>query len=138
MLTPTPLNSELRIRIKTYDIDYIGHVNNTVYVRWLEDLRLNMFDTHFPMQDVADHKVGLIIINTDIHYQKGIVLKDKFVDARLWIERFERATFYIHADFHVNGELRCSAKQRGTFLDIDTHRIVRVPQGFRDILGKNT
>ena len=134
MLDPTALNSELKIRIKTYDIDYIGHVNNAVYVRWLEDLRLQMFDTHFPMHDVEDQKVGLIIINTDIHYKQGIVLKDKYVDARLWIESFERATFYIHADFHVNGELRCSAKQRGTFIDTNTHRMVRVPQNFRDIL----
>lgn len=134
MLSPTPFNSELRIRIKTYEIDYIGHVNNAVYVRWLEDLRVHLFDTHFPDKGIEEHKVGLIIINTDIHYKKGIVLKDKFVDARLWIERFERASLYIHADFHVNGELRCSAKQRGTFLNTETQRIVRVPQGFRDVL----
>lgn len=134
IVSPTALNSELKIRIKTYDIDYIGHVNNAVYMNWLEDLRLQLFDTHFPIHDLEDTNVGLMIVNTDIHYKQGIYLKDKFVDALLWIDSFDRATCHIIAEFSVDGQVRCTATQRGAFVDSKTHRIVRVPQGFRDIL----
>ena len=130
----TPLNGQLKIRIKTYDIDYIGHVNNAKYINWLEDLRLELFDTHFPVHELEDLNVGLMIVNTNIHYKQGLYLKDKFVDAKLWIDSFDRATCHIKAEFSVDGQIRCTATQRGAFVDPETHRIVRVPQKLRDML----
>ncbi len=135
MSTPTPLNAQLKIRIKTYDIDYIGHVNNAVYINWLEDLRLELFDTHFPIHDFEGMDFGLMIVNTNIHYKQGLYLKDKFVDATLWIDSFDRATCHIKAEFKVDGEIRCTATQRGAFVNPETHRIVRVPQKLRDMLA---
>jgi acyl-CoA thioesterase FadM len=34
-----PLSVELSLNVNTYDIDVAGHVNNIVYIRWLEDMR---------------------------------------------------------------------------------------------------
>ena len=42
-----PLEISLDLPIKTYDIDFAGIVSNIVYIRWLEDLRLKMFEHHF-------------------------------------------------------------------------------------------
>jgi acyl-CoA thioester hydrolase len=33
---------ELELPIRTYDIDFAGIVSNIVYIRWLEDLRIQM------------------------------------------------------------------------------------------------
>ena len=37
-LDTRPLLVTLPIRVQTYDIDFASHVNNQVYIRWLEDL----------------------------------------------------------------------------------------------------
>ena len=37
-----PLLVTLPHNVQTYDIDFANHVNNQVYVRWLEDLRMEL------------------------------------------------------------------------------------------------
>lgn len=124
--------TELTIRVKTYDIDFVGHVNNAVYVKWLEDLRLELLDTHYPLEDMTAEGIVPIIINTNIHYKQGIVLDEKRVTARMWMNSLERATFHLEAEFLVGDQLRCSATQRGAFIDNEKMRIVRIPQRMKD------
>ncbi len=127
-----PLLVELPIRVKTYDVDWVGHVNNIVYIRWLEDLRLHLLDTHFPLDALRDQGLAPIIVTTNIHYRKGISLSDHEVLARMWVSKFGRATFYLEAEFRVTGDLRCTAAQRGTFIDQAKMKPVRIPQGLLD------
>lgn len=127
-----PLLVELRIRIKTYDVDWVGHVNNIVYVRWLEDLRLELLDTYLPLEPLREQGVAPIIVTTNIHYRKGIALSDHEVLARMWVSELGRATVYLEAEFLVGGELRCSAVQRGAFIDNAKMKAIRIPQGLID------
>jgi acyl-CoA thioester hydrolase len=119
---------ELPIRIKTYDIDSAKHVNNIVYVRWLEDLRLHFLDTHLPLETLHEQGITPIIVETNIHYRQPVRLGEKMVTGQLWIERTERATVHLAAQFLVNDEVRCTARQRGAFIDLKKNRAVRVPE----------
>ncbi len=47
-----PFEVALDLPIKTYDIDFAGIVSNIVYIRWLEDLRLKMLESHFPIENL--------------------------------------------------------------------------------------
>ena len=126
---PRHLLVELPIRVKTYDIDFVGHVNNIVYVRWLEDLRLQLLDTYFPLEGMRKDNTVPIIVNTHIDYHMGITLNDRDVVARMWVKKFGKATFYLDAEFLVKNAIRCTAWQRGAFVDARTLRPVRVPEG---------
>ncbi len=44
-----PLEVELTIPVRSYDIDFAGIVSNIVYIRWLEDLRSKWLDEHFSL-----------------------------------------------------------------------------------------
>lgn len=127
-----PLYVSLPIRIKTYDIDFVGHVNNIVYIRWLEDLRLHLLDTYFPLEPMRQAGYAPIIVNTEIHYKQGILLSDHQVHAEMWASDFGRATFHLEAAFNVNETTRATARQRGTFVDIQNHKIIRVPKELRE------
>ena len=122
----------LPIRVKTYDIDFVGHVNNIVYVRWLEDLRLQFLDTHLPLDGLVAEGVVPVVVNTEIHYRQAIVLDEKVVLARMWVQDMGKAAFYLGADFLVEDEVRCSATQRGTFVSMESGRPVRVPAVLRE------
>ncbi|MBI3744680.1 MAG: thioesterase family protein [Chloroflexi bacterium] len=126
---PRHLLVEVPIRVKTYDIDFVGHVNNIVYVRWLEDLRLLLLDTYFPIEPMRQSGIVPIIVNSHLDYHVGIKLADHEVLGRMWIKKFGKATFYLDAEFIVRGTLCCTAWQRGAFVDAKTLRPVRVPEG---------
>lgn len=127
-----PLLVTLPIRIKGYDIDFVGHVNNIVYIRWLEDLRLFLLDTYLPLDGLIASGVAPVVVNTEIHYRQGIVLADRDVTARMWVTDFGRATFFLGAEFAVGDDVRCTATQRGTFLGLDSGRPVRVPEPLKE------
>ena len=44
---------ELPLRVAGYDIDFAGHVNNAVYIRWLEDLRTVWMTRWVPLEECA-------------------------------------------------------------------------------------
>ncbi len=123
---------ELPIRVKTYDIDWVGHVNNIVYLRWLEDLRLQLLDVYYPLEDLLAEGYSPIVMETNIRYRQGIVLADKQVIGRMWSPLLERATLHLEAEFMVGDEVRCSATQRGCFVESDTMRLVRLPTRLRE------
>lgn len=127
-----PLLIELTIRVKTYDVDWVGHVNNIVYIRWLEDLRLHFLDTHFPLEPLRDQGVAPIIVSTNIHYKKGIALSDRHVQAQMWVEDLGKAAFYLGARFLVGEDVCCTAQQRGTFVDRHKMRPIRIPAQLRE------
>ncbi len=127
-----PLLVELPIRVKTYDIDFIGHVNNIVYIRWLEDLRLHFLDAHLPLEELRESGIVPVIVNTEIHYRQGIVLSDRMVRGRIWVRELGRAVFHLSAEFHVGDELRCSASQRGSFINAEKMRPARIPKDFHE------
>jgi acyl-CoA thioester hydrolase len=126
-----PLYVSMPIRVKTYDIDFVGHVNNIVYIRWLEDLRLHLLDVYSPLEAMRAAGYVPIIVNTEIHYKQGIVLSDHEVQAEMWAGEFGRAVIHLEAQFKVGDEVRATARQRGTFVDSKTMKIIRVPEDFR-------
>lgn len=42
---------ERNIEVHTYDVDFMQIVNNTVYVKWFEDLRMAMMDEYLPLTE---------------------------------------------------------------------------------------
>lgn len=130
-----PMFVEVPIRVKTYDVDWIGHVNNIVYIRWLEDLRLELLDRYFPLEPLRQQGIVPIIVNSNIHYRRGIVLSEHEVIGRMWVSEIGRAAFYLAAEFSVDGDIRCTATQRGTFVTQEKMRPIRIPQGFIDAYG---
>lgn len=128
----TPLLVELSLRVKTYDIDFVGHVNNIVYIRWLEDLRLELLDVHCPLDTLLSQGIAPIIVTTHIHYRQAISLLDHQVHASMWITELGQATIHLAAQFTVGNEVKCTATQRGTFIDTAKMRPIRIPQQLRD------
>lgn len=125
-----PIMVEMPFEVHTYDIDYFQHVNNQVYVRWLEDLRLRFLDVFLPLSVLLERGIAPIITSTEIHYKRSILLFDKPV-GRLWTADLGRAVFTLGAEFRVEGQVACWAQQRGIFADLKSMKIQRVPEELR-------
>jgi hypothetical protein len=56
---------ELQFKVQTYDIDFAGIVSNQVYIRWLEDLRLEFLDTYAPLDRLLADGLVPVLVSTE-------------------------------------------------------------------------
>lgn len=72
-----PISVNLIFPVNTYDIDVAGHLNNIVYVRWLEDLRNNLFKEFYSLKVLLQNNYYPVVVSNDMKYRKQIKLFDK-------------------------------------------------------------
>ncbi len=126
-----PLLVELQFHVKTYDIDYAGIVNNAVYIRWLEDLRLEILSKHLPLEEMLAQNQSPILGKAEVTYVRPMRLFDKPV-GRMWVSSFQRARWLIEAEFVLDDLQIATASQSGYFMDLERYKPIRSPQRLRD------
>ena len=73
---------ELPITVQPADIDDLGHVNNVVYLRWIQDVAKSHWQTVAAADDVA--RLGWVVTRHELDYRAAAFLGDVLV-ARTWI-----------------------------------------------------
>jgi len=81
-----PLGVSLNLPIQTYDIDFAGVVSNIVYIRWLEDLRLKMFEVYQPLESLMANGYCPIVNSTQIKYKKALKMFDRPI-GKMWMSQ---------------------------------------------------
>ena len=122
-----PLEVEIPVSVKTYDIDFAGIVSNIVYIRWLEDLRLKLLDVHLPFDKQMQQGNIPILAKTEIEYKRPIKLFDNIV-AKMWVSQLGKVKVTMEAEFISNNQIAATAIQIGSFVSSENNRPVRIPQ----------
>ena len=118
--------TSIEIRVGTYDIDYAGHVSNQVYLRWCEDLRLQLLEENFPLETLMAEGYMPVLVSSEVHYRKPIKLFDK-PTGYMWIERLGGATMEFCGEFRVGEMLATTVKHTGVFVDPVTMKPIKLP-----------
>jgi acyl-CoA thioester hydrolase len=108
------------------DIDELGHVNNAVWVRWIQD----MATLHWEALASPEHQslYVWVVVRHEIDYLR-FVLPGETVTGRTWVgEAPKGARFDRHVEFSgSDGKLRVRAKTTWAIIDKETGRALRVP-----------
>jgi acyl-CoA thioester hydrolase len=101
MSTP-PSPFELTIPVEPQDIDELGHVNNVVYLRWVQDVAAAHWRALASVEDQA--RLWWVVVRHEIDYKRPAYLGDRIV-AKTWVgaasrSRFERHTELLRAKDH--------------------------------------
>ncbi len=118
---------EKDISIGTYDIDFAGHVSNLVYLRWMEDMRLAVFEKQFPLKGFMDAGLLPVIVSTTIDYKRAIRLFDR-PKGYMGIIDVRPASVLFSGEIQVDGQVATVASHVGAFIRQDNHKPVRVPK----------
>ncbi|MFQ5408678.1 MAG: acyl-CoA thioesterase [Anaerolineales bacterium] len=126
------MNIELDFVIRTYEIDFGGHVSNIVYIRWLEDLRLEMLNRSLPLGDILARGRVPVLLSTQIDYLAQPHLPQT-VRGRMWTTKLQRSRAFLGAEFTIaeTGEVAARATQSFCVLDRASGRPVRLPDELR-------
>ncbi|MEW5959097.1 MAG: thioesterase family protein [Chloroflexota bacterium] len=128
--SPQPFMVELELPVRTYDIDFAGLVSNIVYIRWLEDLRLQILAEYLPLEQQLAQGYGPVLVSTQIEYRHPIRLFDRPV-GRMWLDKLGRTSWTAKAEILLDGRAAAVATQVGVFVDYTTLKPVAVPAELR-------
>ena len=108
------------------DIDELGHVNNAVWVRWIQDVATAHWNAVASPEHVA--RWIWVVIRHEIDYL-GNVGAGETVTARTWIsDRPKGARFDRNVEFtNAAGKAVVRAKTTWAIVDRASGRIARVP-----------
>ena len=107
------------------DIDELGHVNNAVWVRWIQDIAVSNWENVAHPDD--SERFFWVVTRHEIDY-RGNVTEGETVTAETWIEGQPKgATSVRRVDFrNAAGKLIISAATTWAMLDRETNRLIRV------------
>ena len=120
-----------RIPIRWGDMDAMGHVNNTVYFRFMEQARISWFDRLVPEED-AWHSTGIVIANASCNYKRAITYPG-VVEVRLYVAVPGGASVATTYELRVEGDPEPYADGAAVvvFIDMKTQKSRRIPEAIR-------
>ena len=107
------------------DIDELGHVNNTVYLRWVQDVATAHWRAIARPQDI-DRYIW-VVTRHEIDYLRA-VLEGETVTLTTWVGTPKGARFDRFVDITgADGRLRARAATIWALVDTASGRAIRVP-----------
>ena len=136
---PSSVNYPLtaRVRVRSYELDSFGHVNNAVYLNYLEEARSEFLkQVVLSFDDLARLGVHLVIIEAHIKYLTPAYYGDEIeiVGQFTHVKGASLTITYALTEMR-SGRRVATAETRGAFVDPQTGRPVRTPQPFRSAFG---
>jgi acyl-CoA thioester hydrolase len=128
----------LRVRVRPEDVDYLGHVSNVVYVRWVQESAL-AHSTACGLDEAAYLARGQswVVRRHEIEYLRAAIPGDDVVVetrvASMGSASSVRITRVFRGAGIVAGELLARASTSWAFLDLARMRPTRIPDDIRSL-----
>ncbi len=119
-----------RVRIAPDDIDHMGHVNNAVYLRWVQEAVVSYWQKVAPSEAVASHL--WVALKHEITYRKPAFLNDQVV-ADVLAESMQGARAFFQTVIKRGEEVVAEVKSSWCCLDAATRRPARLA---RDVVQR--
>lgn len=129
-----PPGAEISLTVNTYDIDVAGHVNNIVYVRWLEDLRNKLFTQIYSMEKLLELNHHLVVVSSELKYKKQIKLFDKPL-GKMFMQSYSHGIIILKAEIIVENSPAFIATQKCVLLNLNGN--IMFTGRIRDLVGQN-
>jgi acyl-CoA thioester hydrolase len=106
-----PFVADLDVRFR--DLDPMGHVNNAVYVSYLEQARLEYFESVLGL-DATDP--GNVVASLDVDYRRSLEL-DADLRVAVWTERLGESSLEMRYEVRDDGRVAAEATTTQVVVD---------------------
>ena len=116
---------EMTTPVSPRDIDEQNHVNNTVYLRWIQDVATAHWKSLAPAE--AQAAIGWVVLRHEIDYKSPASLGDEIV-LRTWVGKASRLKFERFTEIRrkINNQLLAQARTLWVPIDTRTGKPTRV------------
>lgn len=119
---------EYRFTPRFRDVDALGHVNNAVYLSYLEEARVALFRRVHGASRLPPWP--FVLKRAVVEYQKPVEHGDEVV-VELALTRWGKTSFTFAYEARVDGEIAFTGETVQVYLDASTGRPKTVPDEFR-------
>ncbi|UJA16834.1 acyl-CoA thioesterase [Streptomyces collinus] len=110
-------------------MDAYGHVNNVVFLRYLEEARID-----FLFRPDKDFQQGSVVARHEIDYKRQLVHRHHPVDIELWITQIRAASFTITYEVKDEDVVYVRASTVVVPFDFEAQRPRRITEEEREFL----
>ena len=125
-----------RIAIRWGDMDAMGHVNNTVYFRYMEQARIGWFDALVPHEE-AWQSTGIVIANASCNFKKAINYPAT-VEVKMFAGAPGGSSLPTSYELLVENQICADGAATVVFIDMEKQKPMRIPETIRDLIRKGT
>jgi acyl-CoA thioester hydrolase len=118
------------IPIDVSDIDFMGHVNNASYLRWVQEAVISHWQRIAPADAIAAH--AWVALKHEITYRKPAFLNDEVI-ATVLLEKVQGARAFYETIIRRGEEVLAEVKSSWCCLDAETLRPSRLA---RDVVER--
>ncbi|MGW0709697.1 acyl-CoA thioesterase [Streptomyces sp. NPDC002643] len=122
-----------RCPLRWADMDAYGHVNNVVFLRYLEEARID-----FLFRPEKDFKQGSVVARHEIDYKRQLVHRHQPVDIELWVTDIKAASFTITYEVKDPDQVYVRASTVVVPFDFERQRPRRITSEEREFLQEYT
>jgi acyl-CoA thioester hydrolase len=118
-----------RFRVRHYELDSFGHVNNAVYVNYMQEAAIEASaDAGFGTAWYREQGTGWVIRKLSIRYLLPALYNDE-LEVKTWISEVRRATCTREYEITRTGDAARIARARvqWVYLNSSTGRLARLP-----------
>lgn len=125
---------QINISVLSSDIDELGHVNNIVYLRWVQDAAVAHWQNMAPLEDQKN--ILWVVLRHEIDY-KAPAMEDDAIIARTWIGQAKRLSFERNTEIsrEKDGKLLARARTIWCPINPETGRPQRVDERIRQLFS---
>ncbi|HJT60183.1 MAG TPA: thioesterase family protein [Burkholderiales bacterium] len=121
-----------RIEIRWGDMDAMGHVNNTVYFRYMEQARINWFESLVPRGE-AWRTLSIVIVNASCNFKKPINYPG-MVEVRVFAGAPGGSSVPTYYELLVESQLYAEGAATVVFVDPQKQKPMRIPEEIRSLM----
>lgn len=110
-------------------MDAYGHVNNAIFLRYLEEARIDFLSLR-----AEESKQGSVVARHEIDYKRQLVHRPTPVDVELWVKDIKAASFTVSYEVKDADAVYVRASTVVVPFDFETQRPRRITAQEREFL----
>jgi acyl-CoA thioester hydrolase len=118
-----------RVPIDPADIDFMGHVNNASYLKWVQDAVIDHWQSIAPADAIAGHL--WVALKHEITYRRPAFLGDDVI-ATVVLEKVQGARAFYETIIRRGEEVVAEVRSSWCCLNASTLRPARLARGIVD------
>ncbi len=124
------------IQIRFSDVDKLGHVNNAVYLSYIEYARMDFFEK--VACKINWEKEGIILAQIEIDYKQPVLMHDNLF-VKTWCSRIGKKSFDLSYSVFINKNEeiveKASASSVLVCFDFENKQPIDIPTNWRNALN---
>lgn len=126
----------LQLRIDWAELDLFGHVNNVMFMKYVQAARVNYWEKMGLYQDFLVSKKGPMLASVHCDFKKPLFYPGE-VTIRSRVEFVKNTSFGFHHELlNADGEIAAEAHDVLVYFDFNTNQKAQLPETYRSAIEK--